>query len=501
MWKTKKRIIINVLVGIVFLVAILTFYSTFSLEDGYKFESMVYEIDGAYVNGVSVNTNVGLYKKYFDLENCSIKVVDKDNKEIKDGYVVNGSKTIVYDSSDNVIASYTNIIKGDFNSDGIIDTNDFDSMGECLVDECTMDEFLELSVDIDGDGEFLINDVTLLDKAVTLGYTGIIVNKEEFVLQSEETTRVVGKIEPDYGVNLNVKWSSLDESIATVDEAGIVTGHSEGETYIVGTTMDGKYEAKAKVKVDNTIQLESYEGIGYVDGDDKLVKIKSIDYDGITCSVSDESIASCQIDGKNLVLKALKAGDVTVTVTSSKYGEVTYKFSTYSVYLNVMPRYLCMSPGSAQLITVSGFNSGNLSFESSDSNVISSAYMTDYNGRKMLRINSGTKQDRATLKVTESNANTTNVVTVDVYSLTLADIGKFVKVGEEVSTTIKGDNLGQLSCISNDTSKGTCRIEDRQLIVTTLGTGTITVTVYNKFDYNGEINYCGEVQFLVVVQE
>lgn len=504
MLKTKKKLIGNVLIGLIFIFVILSFYSTFSIDTEYKFESMVYDIEEDYIKNVSVDTSVELYKKYFDIDNCIIKVVDKDNNEITSGLVVNGSKTVVYDVNDNVMSSYTNIIKGDFNSDGIIDANDFSDMGKCLVEECLISDELLLSIDINEDGNFLINDVTLLDKAVTLGYTGVTVNKDNIVLQSEEVTRIVAKVEPNYGVNLNVKWTSLDENIATVDESGIVTGHLEGETYIVASTMDGSYEARTKITVDNTIQLESYEGIGYVGGNDVKVKIKAVDYEELSCSVSNETIASCTIEDKYLVLKALQAGDVTITVSSINYGEVTYKFSTYSVYLNVMPRYSCISSGGSKVITVSAFNSGELSFEAADSDIIKGAYMIDYNGRKMLRIDAGSKEGRTTLKVMESNAFTTNNVTVDVYRLSIPEIGKLVGLGEDISTTIVGDNLGELECILDDSSKGTCSIKGNRLIIKQAESptvGSFQVTVYNKFEYNGDKYYCGEATFLVVVRE
>lgn len=504
MLKNKKKLIIDVLIGFVFLFIVLSFYSTFSMDTEYKFESMVYDIEDKYIMNVSVNTSVDLYKKYFDIDNCVIKVVDLDNNEITSGLVVNGSKTVIYDVNDNVITSYVNVIKGDINSDGIIDSNDFSQLGKRLVDNCLISDDMMFSVDIDGDGKFLINDVTLLDRAFTLGYEGVSLNKEDIILQSEEKSRIVAKVEPSYGVNLNVKWISLDDNIATVDDSGIVTGHLEGETYIVATTMDGSYEARVKIKVDNTIQLDSYEGIGYVGGNDVRVKIKSVDYDGISCSSFNDDIASCMIEDKYLVLKALQTGDVYIKVISDKYGEVIYKFSAYSVYLNVMPRYLCMRAGGSNAITVSAFNSGELTFEPDDNEIIKGAYMVDYNGRNMLRVDAGNKVGRTNLKITEGNAFTTNNVVIDVYKLSIPEIGRFVGLGESVSTTIAGDNLGELECILDDPSRGTCSIEGDQLVIKQADNpvvGSFQVTVYNKLEYNGEKHYCGETIFLVVVQE
>ena len=119
----------------------------------------------------------------------------------------------------------------------------------------------------------------------------------------------------------------------------------------------------------------------------------------------------------------------------------------------------------------------------------------------MLKIQTGSKQGRAVLKVKEANGNATDEVTIDVYRIGTADIGKSAKIGQEVSTTIVGDNLGILSCVSSDESKATCRIEGNQLYVMPLAIGSVQIDISNQFDYNGQLSNCGKTQFLVVIQE
>ena len=500
MWKTKSRIIANILVGFVFIVFVFSFYNTFSLDTEYKFESSVYEVGEEYIEGVSVNTSVELFYKYFDMDNCSIEVVDDDNKQVS-GMVFNGSKTVLYNANGNAIKSYVNIIKGDYNRDGIIDTNDFYDMGKCLVNGCSLDEIDVLSVDIDGDGELHINDLMLLDKAVTSGYTGISISEESIVLQSGEQGRLVAKVEPGYGVNLNVKWSSDDDSIVSVDEAGRVTGHDEGETKVRATTFDGKYSVEAVIKVDNTIQLESYEGTGYLGGNEVKVGIKAIDYEGITCRLDNKEVASCEISDESLVLIPKMTGSSVVTVSSPQYGEVSYNFSVLSTYFNIKPIYVCAKPGSSTAITVSGFNTGELSFVADDNEIIKDAYMTPVENRRMLRIDFGIKQGRTTLNVTEGNGNKTRMVVVDVTDMDIPEYGKFAKVGEEVTFTVVSGNLGKLTCKSNDLSKATCRVDGDKVIVSTLATGSVTVDVYNTFSYEDYYRECGQKQVIVIIQE
>ncbi len=110
--RKRSKMILNILVGLIFLVTIFKFYTTFSLEDEYKIESLVYDIQDGYIMGVSSNTDVNLFFKYFDLENCSIEIFDKNNKKVVSGYVLNGSRTILYDRHHQVLSSYINVIKG-----------------------------------------------------------------------------------------------------------------------------------------------------------------------------------------------------------------------------------------------------------------------------------------------------------------------------------------------------------------------------------------------------
>lgn len=500
MSKKSKVMIINVVVGLIFLIIIFAFYSTFSLEDGYKIESIVYNIEDNYISDISPNTGIELFKKYFDIENCYIKVMDNNNNEVTNGYVFNGSKTVVYNNNHNVVSSYVNVVKGDINGDGVIDSNDFYIMGKNLINNTISEEYLQKSVDIDNDGSFKINDLVLLDNAVSNGYTGIRLDDEIKVLQTNETGRIKAIVSPSYGVNGNIKWTSLDNSIASVDEAGVITGHNEGEVVIQARTLDDKFMAEGRVKVDNTIRLDSNEGVGYVGGNDVVVGIKAVSYDDLTCEVSSNEVAECSIRDKKLILKTKNTGSVTVSVNSNKYKGTSYKFEVYSVYLNIMPKYLCTTPNNVNFITISSFRGGKLSYEIDDTEIVKSAYMELVNNRNMLRINAGSKQGRTNLKVTESNGNTSNTVVVDVSYMTLGDIGKVLKVGEEVSVPISG-NLEILSCKSDNEAVGSCRIEDNNLIVSALSKGSATIKVYNKVDYNGSIYNCGETPFMIVVQE
>ena len=63
------------------------------------------------------------------------------------------------------------------------------------------------------------------------------------------TVQLEWNVLPDTAFNRNVTFSSSDESIATVDENGIVTGITQGQAIITVTTEEGGYQANCTVTV------------------------------------------------------------------------------------------------------------------------------------------------------------------------------------------------------------------------------------------------------------
>ncbi len=495
---------LGIVIGIFFIIVIITFYNTFSLASDYNMSSEIYSVNDGYIKGISPYTDINLFMGYFDLDNCYLKVVDKYNKEINKGYIFNGSKTILYDSGNHVVSTYTNIVIGDYSSDGVIDDKDYSFFGKYLVKGGKLEEYEKAAMDVNNDGMVKINDLVMLRDAVDKGVSEIVGNKEEILLQSNEKGRLVGIVTPGYGVNANLKWSSSDDRIATVNQNGVVTGGSvEGNVVIKATSFDGKKFVSFDVTVDNTIQLSSYNGTGYVRGNDLSVGIKSVSYDDLTCSVNNNNVASCKIVDKKLVITGLGEGSTEVHVNSSLYNGATYYFQSHTVDFRVMPNYLCASYNAVSFFTVRGFYTGNLSFSSTDSEIISSVKMeyVELYRKNMLRIDVGRKAGRAIATVTEDHANTSGIVTVDVYKLSLSKIGDFIKVGNNLSVGIDILNKGTLRCSSENEEIATCLIDGDNLIVEGHKKGNVNIWVYNDIEFEGYTNSCGSALFYAVVQE
>jgi|GEM_PF-6292120 len=79
--------------------------------------------------------------------------------------------------------------------------------------------------------------------------SGIVIKEEHSTITVGKTLALTVEITPADAVNKLVEWTSSDETVATVDENGVVTAVGEGEAVITGVTDDGAYVAETVVTV------------------------------------------------------------------------------------------------------------------------------------------------------------------------------------------------------------------------------------------------------------
>jgi len=492
--KTKK-LLISIISGLVFITVIFNFYQTFSLDSNYTFQSQIYKIENEYIENISPNTTIENFYKYFDNENCTIKVVDDKNKELTKNYVYNGSKTLLYNNDNKLIKEYINIIKGDLVADGIINDNDLREFGSLLVKNYEFNSTDIKTLDIDNDGIVEINDLVLINKYKDEDYKDIALNYEEYTLLSNETLRLIPTINPSIIKDQNLNWQSSNQDVATIDETGLITALSEGTTTITATTKDNKITKKMMLTVDNTIKLTQTEGEAYVDGYDLEIGIRAIEYDSLTCESDKPNLSTCRIEDRKLIINAIFDGNSTITVKSATNGTATFNVRTYSTSINILPNYGCMRKNIDAAPRISSFNAGVFSYDISDKEIIKNAYVEG----NLLRVFSGTKAGRATVTVKGSTTKNTGLLTVDVYSISIPAMGLAVGVGQENSTEIAIENGGTLICENPNEDVATCRIENDRIYITGLKTGASYMKIKNKINYNGKDYDCGEASFTVVV--
>ena len=128
--------------------------------------------------------------------------------------------------------------------------------------------------------------------------TGITLDPKEASVREGQTVRLTATVSPENATNKAVTWTSSDETIATVDADGVVTGVSKGNATITATSQDTANPVTAQCQV--TVTRKSSGGGG-----------------GSSGSGSSSSSSTTTTTTQN------PDGTTTVTVTDQRTGTVT----------------------------------------------------------------------------------------------------------------------------------------------------------------------------------
>ena len=192
-------------------------------------------------------------------------------------------------------------------------------------------------VTVVGEGEATIT-VTTADGGFTatctvtvagIKVTGVTLDKQtlSILLDSGETKTLVATVAPADAADKRISWASSDESIATVNENGVVTAVAAGTTTITVTTIDGGYTATCEV----TVVTETIAATGVSLNKTELSLNPKSAPEALTAVIapadatntkvnwesSDETVATVNENG---VVTAVAIGEATITVTTEDGG-------------------------------------------------------------------------------------------------------------------------------------------------------------------------------------
>lgn len=181
----------------------------------------------------------------------------------------------------------------------------------------------------DGSGKKATCSITVENPVVLVA--AVELNMTEATILTGETVQLTAVVTPSDATDASLTWSSSDETIATVDENGLVTALAAGTAVITATTNDGsEVSASCTLTVtsviidideeETTITVEEGEEI-----DLDVILPEGMEDEDLTWTSSDESIVIVNEDG---TLTAVGSGTVTITVTASDG-------SSYSVTITV----------------------------------------------------------------------------------------------------------------------------------------------------------------------
>lgn len=86
--------------------------------------------------------------------------------------------------------------------------------------------------------------------------TGVTVTPDKLELEAGGQQQITADVAPVEAANKNVTWTSADSNVAEVDNAGMVTAKSAGNTTITVKTQDGGFEAVCEITVNGKIPEE-----------------------------------------------------------------------------------------------------------------------------------------------------------------------------------------------------------------------------------------------------
>ena len=184
--------------------------------------------------------------------------------------------------------------------------------------------------------------------------TDIITSTDNIVLQIGETYKINATVVPDDADNKNILYNTENSGIAKVDEQGIVTGETEGETSINAVSEEGAISKKIKVKVipqiqegeiiiDESLYVEGNEISGLENKNntaDKILNKIKTNYSVEIYNSKGSKISGNELVGTGSVIKVLNNKDLVMEYNVIMYGDVNGDGKINSVDLLVLQRHI-----------------------------------------------------------------------------------------------------------------------------------------------------------------
>lgn len=157
--------------------------------------------------------------------------------------------------------------------------------------------------------------------------SGIVLNVSSATLKGGQTLQLTAVVSPESADNKKLKWTSSNESVATVDQTGLVKAVARGNALITASSTDGSdIQATCDVSVVelvNTIELDITSAI-LNEGESlqltATVSPETADVKTLTWTSSNESVAT--VDSNGLV-KTVSQGNAVITVKSQDGTDVS----------------------------------------------------------------------------------------------------------------------------------------------------------------------------------
>lgn len=176
-------------------------------------------------------------------------------------------------------------------------------------------------------GKWLGNPVIVKGAEEGSAVTGITLDKSTLTLAPGKTATLAATVSPATAANKNIRWTSSNTNVATVDATGKVTAAGNGTAVITVSTVDGGFTAQCTVTVsEDKPEIVAVENVtlnktsaslevGETEQLTATVKPADAANKSVRWKSNDENVVSVDANGK---LTAISSGMATVTVTTEE---------------------------------------------------------------------------------------------------------------------------------------------------------------------------------------
>ena len=201
-------------------------------------------------------------------------------------------KAVVWSSSDESIATV--------NKSGRVTPV---SVGSCTI-TCRSEDYPEVYATATVHVEQLVTKIEFAEK--------------EIAFDVDTSLQVFWEVLPNTATNPGVTFSSNKESIATVDENGLITGHKRGECYITAKAVDGSGKS-ARIKV---VVMQPVEGV-YMKNDTLSVGVDESIRATAVLEPSDASNTNMTWSSADPTIATVKGSNTKPSITGRRWGTTT----------------------------------------------------------------------------------------------------------------------------------------------------------------------------------
>lgn len=346
-------------------------------------------------------------------------------------------------------------------------------------------------------------------------------NYESITLNEGVNTTFVASFTPAYATNQNLRWTSTNPNVVSVDSYGNISCLAVGQSTIKATSEDGGYTSSCLVTVApairvSSITLDKEEAIVAYEGSIQLnatINPEDATNQKIIWTSSDEEVAVVNTKGK---VTGVGHGEAVITAKTEDGGfeakcsvrvpEYSTAVRAVSINTNAATMYLGDDMQFEAIITPSNATNTNVSWKSADSSIVS----IDKNGKATAK-GLGT----TTITVTSEEGGYTNTCTVVVEPQPIKVTGISLSA-EALTLAIPGTNTLVATVTPYDATDKTIKWSSSNAAVATvsssgkvtavgLGTATITATTQDggfkaecivtvsTTALKGDVNYDGDI--------